>query len=50
MLGNQRGQGMVEYILIVALVVVGGIAIWTSFGKEIGNLITRTSDKIEAVK
>lgn len=29
---KQLGQGMSEYIIIVALVAVGGIAVFTSFG------------------
>ena len=49
MLRNQKGQGMVEYILIVALVVVAGIAVWTAFGGEVGKLINRSSDKIKLI-
>jgi type IV pilus assembly protein PilA len=32
---QQRGQGMTEYIIIVALVAVAAIAVYQSFGKVI---------------
>ena len=32
---RQRGQGMAEYIIIVALVAVAGIAVWSSVGSAI---------------
>lgn len=32
---KQRGQGMAEYIIIVALVCVAGIAVWSSVGSAI---------------
>ena len=34
---SQRGQGMAEYIIIVALVAVAGIAVWSSVGSAIHN-------------
>ena len=34
--GKQRGQGMAEYIIIVALVAVAGIATWELVGSSIG--------------
>lgn len=33
---KQRGQGMAEYIIIVALVAVAGIATWELVGSSIG--------------
>lgn len=33
--GRQRGQGMTEYIIIVALVAVAAIAVYQSFGRVI---------------
>jgi Flp pilus assembly pilin Flp len=33
--GRQRGQGMTEYIIIVALIAVSAIAVYASFGKAI---------------
>ncbi len=35
---NQRGQGMTEYIIIVALVAIGAIAVVTIFGNNIRGL------------
>ncbi len=32
---NQRGQGMTEYLVIVALVAVAAIAVYQSFGQVI---------------
>jgi len=34
-IGQQRGQGMTEYIIIVALVAVAAIAVYQSFGQVI---------------
>jgi Flp pilus assembly pilin Flp len=33
--GKQLGQGMTEYIIIVALIAVSAIAVYASFGKTI---------------
>ena len=43
---NQRGQGMVEYILIVALVVVGAIGLWAVFGEQVQGMLTNASAEI----
>ena len=32
---RQRGQGMTEYIIIVALIAIGAVAVFTAFGKEV---------------
>jgi Flp pilus assembly pilin Flp len=32
---NQRGQGMTEYIIIVALVAIGAIGVYNFFGKSV---------------
>jgi len=34
--GRQAGQGMAEYIIIVALVAVAGLATWELVGSSIG--------------
>ena len=34
--GRQQGQGMAEYIIIVALVAVAGLATWELVGSSIG--------------
>ena len=36
-LGQQRGQGMTEYIIIVALIAVGAIAVYQYFGQTVRN-------------
>lgn len=36
-LANQRGQGMTEYIVIVALIAVAAIAVYQLFGATIRN-------------
>jgi hypothetical protein len=32
---RQLGQGMTEYIIIVALIAIGAVAVFTAFGKEV---------------
>jgi len=32
---NQRGQGMTEYIIIVALIAIGAIGVYNLFGKTV---------------
>ena len=34
---NQRGQGMTEYIIIVALIVIAAIAVYQFFGNTVRN-------------
>jgi pilus assembly protein Flp/PilA len=34
---EEEGQGMVEYGLVIALVVVGGIAAYSAFGGALNN-------------
>jgi pilus assembly protein Flp/PilA len=36
-LRKQQGQGMMEYIIIVALIAVAAIGVYSSFGKTIRN-------------
>ena len=47
---NNRGQGMIEYILIVALVVVAGIGVWKAFGKSIRDLVNSSRAAITDAK
>ena len=35
--GRQRGQGMMEYIIIVALIAIAAIGVYSMFGKTIRN-------------
>ena len=45
-LNDESGQGMVEYILIVALIAVAAIGVVKVFGKQIRELFTSAGDKI----
>jgi len=46
MLKNRKGQGMVEYILIIFLVVVVVIAGIRIFGSKANTMITKANDTI----
>jgi Flp pilus assembly pilin Flp len=46
---NQRGQGMVEYILIVVFVVIAGIVVWRSFGQNVSGMVEKSNQKLEGV-
>jgi Flp pilus assembly pilin Flp len=37
---NQRGQGMTEYIIIVALIAIGAIGVYNLFGKSVRDQTT----------
>ena len=43
---KERGQGMTEYIIIVALVAIGAIAIVTLFGNNIRALFGASADAL----
>ena len=43
---DESGQGMTEYILIVALIAVVVVAVVNKFGTQIKELFTDSSDKI----
>jgi Flp pilus assembly pilin Flp len=36
---NQKGQGMTEYIIMVALIAIAAISIYTLFGKQIRSVV-----------
>lgn len=46
MLRRERGQGMTEYIIIVALIAIAAIGIVTVFGNNIRALFTASSKAI----
>lgn len=46
--GKQRGQGLVEYILIVALIAILVIAAIKIFGKKVGKSFTESATTIES--
>lgn len=43
---NQRGQGMSEYIIIVALIAVGAIGVFTAFGGTIRNQVAGMAQEL----
>jgi pilus assembly protein Flp/PilA len=47
MLRGEKGQGLVEYILIIAIVAVLAIAILKGFGGRISGWFTKASDKLD---
>ena len=46
MRSQRRGQGMTEFIIIVALVAIGTIGVITGFGDQIRNLFGHSSDAL----
>ncbi len=42
----EKGQGLVEYALILVLVVIVVVAILTLMGPQIGNLFSRITDAL----
>ncbi|MCL1972721.1 MAG: hypothetical protein FWG57_07030 [Endomicrobia bacterium] len=47
-LRNRRGQGMVEYILIVVVVVGVVLGAYKLFGTKIGGTFTKAADRIDS--
>jgi pilus assembly protein Flp/PilA len=45
-LRGERGQGMSEYLIIVALVAVAAIGVVTVFGRDIRELFSATTDAL----
>jgi pilus assembly protein Flp/PilA len=46
-LADESGQGLVEYVLIIALVAIGLIAIMLVFRNSIGNIFQAIADTLE---
>jgi pilus assembly protein Flp/PilA len=44
---DESGQGMTEYILIVALIAVAAIVAVKMFGSQITGLFTKSTNKID---
>ena len=45
-IADESGQGLVEYVLIIALVAIGLIAIMLVFRDSIGNIFSTISDEL----
>ena len=43
---NRSGQGMTEYIIIVALVAIASIAVVTLFGDQVRSLFAASKDQL----
>ena len=43
---KQRGQGMTEYIIIVALIAVSAIGVYSFFGKTIRNQVAGLASEV----
>ena len=44
---NERGQGLIEYLIIVALIAVGTIGIMRVMGQAVGSRFATISDAIQ---
>ena len=47
---KQRGQGMMEYIIIVALIAVAAIGVYSMFGKTIRNQTAGMANEVAGKK
>ena len=45
-LKNRRGQGMTEYIIIVALIAIAAIGVVTTFGNDIRHIFDASTDSL----
>jgi Tfp pilus assembly protein PilE len=43
---SQRGQGMTEYIIVVALVAIAAIGVYTAFGKTVRGQMAVTAQAL----
>ncbi len=46
LLKSQKGQGMTEYLIIVALIAIAAIGVVTVFGRDIRELFSGTTDSL----
>ncbi len=47
---DEDGQGMTEYILIVVLIAIAGIAAWRIFGKQIISMVERATGALRGAE
>ncbi len=50
MKNHQLGQGMVEYIIIVALIAVSAITVYSFFGKTVRNQVSAIATEVSGVE
>ena len=46
---DTRGAGFVEYIILVGLVALVGIACYTTFGEQIDTKVTEQADAVQGI-
>lgn len=46
LLRRQRGQGMTEYIIVVALIAIAAIGVYTAFGKTVRGQMAVTAQAL----
>lgn len=46
---DEKGLSTVEYIIILILIAVGGIALWTAFGETVGEKIGDATSEVEGL-
>jgi len=46
LLGREDGQGMTEYVIVVALVAVAAIGVVTAFGDNVRNLFATSTEAL----
>jgi Flp pilus assembly pilin Flp len=46
LLNSQSGQGMIEYLIIVALIAIAAIGVVTVFGRDIRELFSGPTDNL----
>lgn len=47
---NQRGQGMMEYVIIVAMIAVAAIGVYSVFGQTIRNQTSGLANEVAGKK
>jgi Flp pilus assembly pilin Flp len=50
LLRDQRGAGFSEYLVLVAIIVIAGIAIWNAFQNSVENKVTNTREQLEGMQ
>lgn len=49
MMGNKKGQSAVEYVLILALIVMALVGTYTAFREQIAGMFTRVGGQLESI-
>ena len=49
LLGDRRGAGFAEYIVLVGVVVLGAIVLWGQFKTKVGEATNRQGDRLNQI-